>query len=79
MVDLKKKRPRVEYFTHSIGKFIDIEDMHEKHLINAIRKLVLNDSEYLGKYGVEFRVVHETHAEKVYVTSTTTEVEMVTE
>ena len=83
MVDLKKKRvlveykseskPRIEYLSKSKNKFIDIEAMNDHHLMNAIRRMVMDTT------GAEFRIVHGTHAEKAYVTSTITEVEIVTE
>ena len=74
MVDLKKKaKPRIEYLSKSKNKFIDIEAMNDHHLMNAIRRMVMDTT------GAEFRIVHETHAEKAYVTSTITEVEIVTE
>ena len=74
MVDLNKKpKPRIEYLSNSKGKYIDIEAMNDHHLINAIRRMVMDTR------GAEFRIVHETHAEKAYVTSTITEVEIVTE
>ena len=74
MVDLKKKpRPRIEYLSYSMGKYIDIEEMNANHLMNAIRRMVMDTK------GAEFRIVHETHAEIAYVTSTITEVEIVTE
>mgnify|MGYP003120845536 len=47
--------------------------MNDHHLMNAIRRMVMDTK------GAEFRIVHETHAEKAYVTSTITEVEIVTE
>ena len=74
MVDLKKQlKPRIEYLSKSKNKFIDIEAMNDHHLMNAIRRMVMDTK------GAEFRIVHETHAEKAYVTSTITEVEIVTE
>ena len=74
MVDLNKKpKPRIEYLSKSKNKFIDIEAMNDHHLMNAIRRMVMDTT------GAEFRIVHETHAEKAYVTSTITEVEIVTE
>ena len=74
MVDLKKKaKPRIEYLSKSKNSFIDIEAMNDHHLMNAIRSMVMDTA------GAEFRIVHETHAEKAYVTSTITEVEIVTE
>ena len=71
MVELAK--PRIEYLSNSKGKYIDIESMNERHLINAIRRMVIDTR------GAEFRVVHKNHAELAYVTSTITEVEVVTE
>ena len=71
MVELAK--PRIEYYSKSKGKHIDIESMNEVHLMNAIRKMVIDTK------GAEFRVVHKNHAELAYVTSTITEVEVVTE
>ena len=65
--------PRIEYYSKSKGKYIDIESMNEVHLMNAIRKMVIDTK------GAEFRVVHKNHAELAYVTSTITEVEVVTE
>ena len=74
MVDLNKKpRPRIEYLSYSMGKYIDIEEMNERHLINAIRKMVTDAK------GAEFRIVHQDYAEKSYVSNTITEVEIVTE
>jgi len=74
MVDLKKKpKPRIEYLSKSKNKFIDIEAMNDQHLMNAIRRMVIDTK------GAEFRVVHKDHAELAYVTSTITEVEIVTE
>jgi len=74
MVDLKKQpKPRIEYLSKSKNSFIDIETMNDHHLMNAIRRMVMDTA------GAEFRIVHETHAEKAYVTSTITEVEIVTE
>ena len=74
MVDLKKQpKPRIEYLSKSKNKFIDIEAMNDHHLMNAIRRMVMDTT------GAEFRIVHETHAEKAYVTSTITEVEVVSE
>ena len=69
----KKAKPRIEYLSKSKNKFIDIEAMNAHHLMNAIRRMVMDTT------GAEFRIVHETHAEKAYVTSTITEVEIVTE
>ena len=71
MVELAK--PRIEYLSKSKNQYIDIESMNERHLINAIRKMVIDTK------GAEFRVVHKNHAELAYVTSTITEVEVVTE
>ena len=71
MVELAK--PRIEYLSYSMGKYIDIEEMNQRHLINAIRKMVMNTR------GSEFRLVYPDYAEKAYVTSTITEVEIVTE
>ena len=71
MVELAK--PRIEYYSKSKGKYIDIESMNERHLINAIRRMVVDTR------GAEFRIVHKNHAELAYVTSTITEVEVVTE
>ena len=71
MVELVK--PRIEYLSKSKNQYIDIESMNERHLINAIRKIVMDTR------GAEFRVVHKNHAELAYVTSTITEVEVVTE
>ena len=74
MVDLKKKpKPRIEYLSKSKNQYIDIESMNEVHLINAIRKMIMDTK------GAEFRIVHETHVEKAYVTSSITEVEVVSE
>jgi len=74
MVDLNKKpRPRIEYLSYSMGKYIDIEEMNQRHLINAIRKMVTDVK------GAEFRLIHKDYAELAYVTSTITEVEIVTE
>ena len=71
MVELAK--PRIEYLSKSKNQYIDIESMNEVHLMNAIRKMVIDTK------GAEFRVVHKNHAELAYVTSTITEVEVVTE
>ena len=71
MVDLTK--PRIEYYSKSKGKYIDIESMNEVHLMNAIRKMVMDAR------GAEFRIVHQDYAEKSYVSNTITEVEIVTE
>ena len=71
MVELAK--PRIEYLSYSMGKYIDIEEMNQRHLINAIRKMVMNTR------GSEFRLVYPDYAEKAFVTSTITEVEIVTE
>ena len=70
---VKLAKPRIEYLSNSKGKYIDIESMNERHLINAIRRMVIDTR------GAEFRVVHKNHAELAYVTSTITEVEVVTE
>ncbi len=40
MVELAK--PRIEYYSKSKGKYIDIESMNEVHLMNAIRKMVID-------------------------------------
>ena len=71
MVELGK--PRIEYLSKSKNQYIDIESMNEVHLMNAIRKMVIDTK------GAEFRVVHKNHSELAYVTSTITEVEVVTE
>jgi hypothetical protein len=71
MVELVK--PRIEYLSKSKNQYIDIESMNERHLINAIRKMVMDTR------GAEFRLVYPDYAEKAYVTSTITEVEIVTE
>ena len=82
MLTLSKKRneckadmekPRIEYLSNSKGKYLDIQDMNDHHLMNAIRKMVTDTK------GAEFRIVHKNHAELAYVTSTITEVEVVTE
>ena len=68
MVELSK--PRIEYLSKSKNKFIDIESMNECHLINAIRKMVMDAR------GAEFRIVHKDYAEKSYISNTITEVEI---
>ena len=73
MVDLKKKKERVlvEYKSESKDKFINIEDMNEVHLINAIRKIVTCEK------GAEFRVTDGNIMDHVYVSNTTTVKEVV--
>ena len=71
MVELTK--PRIEYLSKSKNQYIDIESMNERHLINAIRKMVMDAR------GAEFRIVHQDYAEKSYVSNTITVVEIVTE
>lgn len=71
MVELAK--PRIEYLSKSKNQYIDIESMNERHLINAIRKILMDTK------GGEFRLIHKDYAELAYVTSTITEVEIVTE
>ena len=66
-------KPRIEYLSKSKNQYIDIESMNERHLINAIRKMVMDAR------GAEFRIVHQDYAEKSYVSNTITEVEIVTE
>ena len=79
MVELEKRRPllqpkpRIEYLSKSKNQYIDIESMNKRHLINAIRRMVMDAR------GAEFRIVHKDYAEKSYVTNTITEVEIVTE
>lgn len=79
MVNLKKEKdvgyekPVIQYLSKSKNQYIDIESMNEVHLINAIRKMIMDTK------GAEFRIVHETHVEKAYVTSSITEVEVVSE
>ena len=63
MVDLKKKRVLVEYKSESKDKFINIEDMNEVHLVNAIRKIVTCEK------GGEFRVTNDNVIDTVYVSS----------
>ena len=70
MVELSK--PRIEYLSKSKNQYIDIESMNECHLINAIRKMVMDAR------GAEFRIVHKDYAEKSYISNTITEVEIVT-
>ena len=64
MVDLKKKRVLVEYKSESKDKFINIEDMNEVHLINAIRNIVTCEK------GAEFRVTNDNVIDQVYVSNT---------
>ena len=65
MVDLtKKKRVLVEYKSESKDKFINIEDMNEVHLVNAIRKIVTSEK------GGEFRVTDDNMIDSVYVSNT---------
>ena len=66
MVDLKKKKERVlvEYKSESKDKFINIEDMNEVHLVNAIRKIVTCEK------GGEFRVTNDNVIDQVYVSNT---------
>jgi len=65
MVDLtKKKRVLVEYKSESKDKFINIEDMNEVHLVNAIRKIVTCEK------GGEFRVTNDNVIDSVYVSNT---------
>ncbi len=71
MVELVK--PRIKYLSKSKNQYIDIEGMNEHHLVNAIRKMIMDTR------GAEFRLVYPDYAEKAYVTSTITEVEIVTE
>ena len=71
MVELVK--PRIEYLSKSKNQYIDIEAMNEHHLVNAIRRMIMDTR------GAEFRLVYPDYAEKAYVTSTITEVEIVTE
>ena len=72
MVDLtKQKRVLVEYKSESKDKFINIEDMNEVHLVNAIRKIVTCEK------GGEFRVTTDNVIDSVYVSNTITSKEVI--